>query len=151
MKELKSLINKFRFSDQFVVNKTAEFLSNNSTADIVENLNRQQLVEGEDSLGKDLGGYSLQRTVERRDAGRQTDFIDLKFTGDFHDSIFAQGKTNGNTKASLVMGSVGDKWDEIQEDVRFKDAIGLNQENLNRVGDMIAEHLIKELNKYYEV
>ena len=149
MKELLSLIQKFRDSNTFVAQRSAEFLSNNSTADIIEKYNREQLAEGEDADGNDLGGYGMRRTVERKDAGLQTDFIDLKFSGDFYDSIFAQGELKGSTRVNLKIDSIGDKWEEIKHDERFENALGLTQENADKVGVSLAEHIAKELNKYY--
>ena len=106
----------------------------------------------EDALGKDLGEYGAWRKAEREERGLQTDFIDLRFENNFYESIYAEGKLVGAKKASLLIDSLSPQdWDAIKEDGRFKDALGLNQKNLDKIGIMIADYLTKELTKYFTV
>ena len=148
--KLKSFANRLRLSSQFVANKTATYFSDNAISSIVEDFNRKQLEGGGDSEGDGLGEYSPQRIEERLAAGKQVDWIDLNFTGEAYERIEARGQLAGN-KPSLVIEGLGDKWDSIREDNRFNMAVGLTQKNIDIVGNMLADHLTKELTQYWTV
>ena len=149
--KLLNFINKFKTSQEFAAKQAVIFLNNNSNAKIIEDFNRQQLSKGKDANGNELGDYGELRTGQRIAAGKQVGFIDLKFTETFHNSIYINpGLKNAKTPAIFV-GSSDPKFDDIMKDDRFKKALGLNEEDRNKVGFMIAQHVRNELIKYYKV
>ena len=102
---------------------------------------------------KTLGEYGAWRTQQRSEVGLQTDFIDLKFGGDFHESIFAEGTASthkSGARAAININTTSpEDWNAISEDDRFKDALGINAENRDKLGVQIANHIQKELLNYY--
>jgi len=153
-KILRDFAAKFRKSKQVAACLADEYLRKNDVAQVIEDFNREQLAKGKDSNDEELGDYSEWRTRERIIAGKQIAFIDLKFRGEFYDNIFASSKLasagcHGAKKAVLVMGNTDPKLADINADSRFKDAIGLNEKNRDKVAFMIATHIQKELIKYY--
>ena len=149
--KLLTFINKFKSSQQFAAKEVVVFLKNNTNAKIIEDFNRQQLAKGKDSNEKEVGDYSELRTGQRLLAGKQVGFIDLNFTGEFYESIFVNSGLVTDKKPALFVGSSDSKFGDIIEDERFKEVLGLNQENRDKVGFMIAQHLQKELLRYYSV
>ena len=149
--KLLTFINKFKSSQQFAAKEVVVFLKNNTNAKIIEDFNRQQLAKGKDSKDVKLGDYGETRSWERERAGLQVGFIDLKFTEKFHESIFVNSGLITDKKAALFVGSSDPKFGDIMDDERFKSALGLNQEDRDKVGFMIAQHLQKELLRYYSV
>ena len=151
--KLKAFISKFRDSKRIATSRTVDFLRDNTTAGIIEDFNRKQLAKGRDANDKELGNYSEMRTMQRIAAGKQVRFIDLKFTGEWYDNIFASSKMVGK-KPALVMGNTEiEKTESINSDKqhRFDNALGLNEENRDKVGMMVALHIRNELLKYYMV
>ena len=147
---LKIFAQKLRNSKQFAANKSVDYINNNSTSKIIGDYNREQMLEGEDADRKDLGEYGAWRTTQRAEVGLQTDFIDLKFEGNFHESIYGEGKLLSAAKPAVVISTTSpEDWNAISEDERFKKALGLNQNNRDKVGMMIALEIQKELLKYY--
>lgn len=147
--KLKNFISKFRKSKSVAAKIAVNHISNGSLQNIIETMNRGQLKEGEDATGKDLGEYGAWRKAQREEVGLQTDFIDLKFEGNFYESIYAEGKMKNNKPAISIDTTSPEDWNAIREDDRFKDALGLNQENRDKVGMMIATEIRNELLKYY--
>ena len=153
-KKLLTFIQRLRTSRAFAANKVVDFVNGNNISKMIADFNRGQLKEGKDAYGIDLGTYGIWRTEQREERGLQTDFIDLKFEGNFHESIYAEGELKGGVKAKafLNINTISpEDWDAIAEDKRFEDALGLNEKNRDALGMMIAQHLQKELLKYYSV
>lgn len=148
--KLFTFINKLRTSKDFVTKATVVFLRNNTNSNIIAEYNKQQMLKGKDSKGEQLGDYSELRTAQRMLAGKQVGYIDLNFTGQFYDSIYIDSGVVGNSPV-LTVNSDDPKLDDIMDDDRFKDALGLDQTDRDKVGMMIATHLQKELLKYYSV
>lgn len=145
-------IDKFRLSRQFAAKVAVDYLSNNSVGKIIADFNRKQLLEGEDAAGKDLGEYGIWRKLQRQEVGLQTEFIDLKFEGKFHQSIFVEGKLLSAKAPAVVVDVISpEDWDAISEDSRFKDALGLNQEHRDKVAFMVAMEIRDKLVRYYNV
>ncbi len=153
-KSLKTFAQKLRMSVTFASNKAVEYMNGSGFSTLVSKLNALQLSKGEDANRKDLGEYGAWRTQQRAEKGLQTDFIDLKFEGNFHESIFAEGELSSHARgarASLKIDTTSpEDWDAISEDSRFKDALGLNQENRDDIGYRIALEIQQELLKYYK-
>ena len=150
--KLLSFINKFKNSELFAAKQTVEFLRNSSTSKIIADYNRKQLSEGKGSDDKELGDYGELRTMQRVAAGKQVGFIDLKFEGDFHESIFADSGLITAKQPGIEIQSNDPKWGtDISQDERFKNALGLTGENRDKIGFMIATYIRNELVKYYKV
>jgi|2_EtaG_2_1085320.scaffolds.fasta_scaffold36238_2 hypothetical protein len=146
--KLKSFIAKFRKSEQFAAKVAVDCFQNEGKG--VAYFNRKRLSAGEDAEGKDLGEYGVWRTEQREERGLQTEFIDLKFEGKFHESIYTEGKLlSAKTPAVVFKTTSPEDWAAIQEDNRFKDALGLNQEDRNKVGMMVALEIRNKLLQYY--
>ncbi len=151
-KKLKTFIQKFKMSEQFSANIAVDYLSKNSVSKIIADFNRKQLEQGLGADDKDLGEYGAWRTEQREERGLQTDFIDLKFENKFHQSIFVEGKLLSAKKPAVAFDTTSpEDWAAIQEDVRFENAIGLNQEDRDKVGFMVAMEIRNKLLKYYKV
>ena len=149
-KALKDFIAKFRQSEQIATIKAVDYLSNGGVSNIIAEYNRKQMLEGEDSNEQDLGQYGAWRTMQRDERGLQTGFIDLKFDGNFHESIYVEGEILANRPAVVINTTSPEDWNAIKEDDRFKDALGLKGENRDKVGMMIALEIQKGLLNYYK-
>lgn len=107
--------------------------------DIVD-LNRVQLqIFGVDASGKPLGEYAQLSKKLREERGLQTDFIDLRFTGESQDSM--KIKQKDDTSYELVADTIN--WDTN----RFDDAIGLVDENEDKLTDIIIKQLEFEIER----
>ncbi len=151
-KKFRLFIDKFKLSQQFAAKTAVDYLSKSSVAQIIADFNRKQLLEGRDATGKDLGEYGVWRKEQREEKGLQTEFIDLKFEGKFHQSIFVEGKLITPKTPAVQFGTTSpEDLDAIQEDVRFEDAVGLDQESRDKVAFMVAMEIRNKLIKYYRV
>ena len=148
--KLLAFISKFKTSQQFASKTAVNYLNTNGVGTIIGDFNRKQMSEGKDSNDKELGNYGELRTGQRLLVGKQVGFIDLKFTETFHKSIFVNSGMITDKKPIITIGSTDPKFGDIMEDDRFKDALGLNQEDRNKVGMMVAMEIQKELLKYYK-
>ena len=149
--KLLTFINKFRNSETYAAEQVVIFLKSNTAAKIIEDYNRLQLSKGKDSKDKQLGDYGELRAMQRVFAGKQVNFIDLKFEGDFHKSIFSNAGLKSAKRPAIFIGSTDPKFEDIMKDERFTDALGLNEADRDKVGFMIAMHLQVQLMKYYNV
>jgi|AntAceMinimDraft_4_1070372.scaffolds.fasta_scaffold79713_2 hypothetical protein len=154
--KLKDFIAKFRQSQQKATIAAVNAI-NNDDGDIYE-LNRKQMAVGQDAEGEQFGEYDGGHEKGnkrgwaryRESRGKQTEYIDLHFYGKFYDSIYTQGKAMSVKKPALIIDAKGQRWEDLQKDERFKKALGLNQENRDKVGMMIALEIQKELLRYYK-
>lgn len=121
-------------------------ISNNSIEDNSENildLNRSQmLVSGIDSEGDSLGEYSAFTVQKRKDKGLQTEFIDLRYTGEFQDSLILQ-----QDKDAYFIGALDPKWqDEIQP--RWPDALGLTEDSESKVTEILTNEIDIKVDRF---
>lgn len=95
--------------------------------------------EGIDSLGRSLGDYSLFTVAMKRAEGQRYDHVTLKDTGRFHDSFTVR--------------VTGDGWIQDADDTSFYDeplfevwgidVLGITDENMKYIKEMIVENYIK--------
>ena len=65
-----------------------------SASEQIEQLNREQLEKGIKSTGEELGDYVGYYREVRVKQGLQVDYVDLKVTGKFYNSIYAKREGN---------------------------------------------------------
>jgi len=116
-----------------------EALQNNHKE--VLDINREQLEQGEDSSGKDMGFYSPMYAEYK---GKSSP-IDLKNTGDYHEAMY------------LVIDKVGtDVRDRDYKDQRLKayvkkktggDPLGINPKNKGKMSDVVRPEFTKLFRK----
>lgn len=143
MGTVEDLIVKLKNLPTFV-----DLVGDNSIAeneDTIIDLNKaQMIVLGIDADGDQLGEYTPYSSQIREAAGLQTEFIDLRFTGDFQDSIELNLTPNG-----YEIDATDEKWtDKIEP--RFPDALGLIDDNEDRVTNIITSKIEKESEKYFQ-
>jgi hypothetical protein len=115
--------------------------------------NQEQLLKGEDSEGKlktdefnPYGSYKSKKWIEKRKAiGRQTNYVDLNFSGDFQKSMFVKFDALG---FSLGLDAT-DKKKDILIHHWGETILGLNDANFEWLLDVITEDLYTGLNNYF--
>lgn len=117
---------------------------NESLQALAIKLNREQLSnQGVDSTGTKLGSYADRSAYLRSQAGLQTNFIDLNFSGDFQDQFIIQDATGDsifsinseNWKRNILVERLGTR-PGFGEDI-----FGLTKENLEVLKDAMREPL----------
>ena len=98
-----------------------------------------QLYEkGIDSLSDSLGDYSDFTIGLKRQKGQRTDHITLKDTGDFYNSFRVSV-----TKSAIVINATTQKEDNDLAEQFGQEIIGLTDENLEVITQMILTNIIK--------
>lgn len=108
-------------------------------------LNTEQLSEGKLSNGRDMGFYRSQDYAELKKAiGKNGDFVDLNFTGDFYGSFIVE-----MTQNSIGVSATDKKTADLEE--RYsEDIFGLTNENFQEFKDYIfKETLIENFKKRF--
>jgi len=107
-------------------------------------LNKGQLLAGEDSMGKEFGDYKSASWVrKRKKKGLQIGHIDLKFDGNFQKNMFVD-----ISGAGIKIGSKDDKTEQLVHHWG-DDIFGLSQENLDALTEEIATDLANDLKTYF--
>ncbi len=133
--------------------------------DIIDTNKANMLVLGIDNAGDQLGEYAPLSVIKRKAKGLQTGFIDLRFEGGFQDGIVVE-KIG---LAEFDMTSTDEKWSQSNSvDIsgvnisasdldagrslseRWPDAIGLTDENENKLTGELIEKVDKDINEYLE-
>lgn len=136
MGTVEDLIIKLKELPQFIEEVVDNYLTDNEE-DVLD-LNKAQLLNaGVDSEGVPLGEYSARTKEERQKKGLQTDFIDLRYTGEFQDKMDLI-KTG---EAERTLTSTDSKWQSGELSDRFPDAIGLTPVS----EDILTDAIIKEI------
>ena len=108
--------------------------------------NQEQLLDGKDSNDKKLGNYKDPDWIrKRKKKGRQVEYVDLNFEGDFQKSMFVKFDTVG---MSLGLDAT-DKKKDILIHHWGEDILGLNDENFDWLLDVIVEDLFNGLKAYF--
>jgi len=115
--------------------------------------NREQLLKGEDSEGKlktaehdPYGGYKSASWIKKRKKkGRQTQYVDLRFSGDFQKSMFVKFDS---TALSFGIDAT-DKKKEILIHHWGEEILGLNDANWEWLLDTITNDLYTGLKTYF--
>lgn len=103
------------------------------------NTEEQLYEEGVDSLGRSLGDYSVFTIQEKRSKGQRYDHVTLKDTGDFYDSFTVRVTNDGWTQDA----DDSSKYDEPLFEVWGIDVLGITDENMKYIKEMIIDNYIK--------
>ena len=103
------------------------------------NTEEQLYEEGVDSLGRSLGDYSVFTIQEKRSKGQRYDHVTLKDTGDFYDSFTVRVTNDGWTQDA----DDSSKYDEPLFEVWGIDVLGITDENMKYIKEMIVDNYIK--------
>ncbi len=147
--DIRDLIEKLKSLPSFVEDKADEAIE--SDKEHILDLNKaQMLVAGVDNEGISLGDYSPKSVQIRQKKGLQTDHIDLRFTGDFQDSL----RIDKKKKAEFDLTATDGKWagNEITPNLsqQWPDALGLTDDNEDKVTENTTGHIEREAEKYFE-
>lgn len=113
----------------------------------IEQLNREQLEKGLLSTGGQIGDYGGYYREVRGEMGLQVDYVDLKVTGKFHNSIYAKREGNeyeifstdtASKVQSLIYGGNGVRKGGFGEEI-----FGLTDENKLTVKGLTRDTLIE--------
>lgn len=127
-----------------VVEKVADIAIEENESDIVALNIAQMVVLGVDNEGVQLGEYAPMSVQIREEEELQTDYIDLRFTGDFQESIELNATAEG-----FEIDATDSKWKNHIER-RFPDALGLTDENEDRLTDVITKYIESASERYFE-
>ena len=142
MQTVEQLIDKLKELPEFVKDVCENSIEDNNQ-DIVD-LNREQLrVRGIDMEGDKLGEYTPYSKKLREEKGLQTDFIDLRDTGDFQDSI----KLKKKDRLKYEFEATDPKWEDILQP-RWPDALGLTPDNEEDLTILVTSILEKQVDNY---
>lgn len=95
--------------------------------------------QGVDSLGRSLGDYSPFTVSMKRFKGDRYDHITLNDEGDFHNSFTVRVVADGWIQDA----DDSSKYDEPLFEVYGLDVLGITDENLKYIQEMIIENFIK--------
>lgn len=118
-----------------------------SASEQIEQLNREQLEKGIKSTGEELGDYVGYYREVRVKKGLQVDYVDLKVTGKFYNSIYAKREgneyeifsTDTDSKVqALIYGGNGVRKGGFGEEI-----FGLTDENKLTVKGLMRDTLIE--------
>lgn len=108
--------------------------------------NREQLEKGKKSDGDDLGDYGGYYREMRGEAGYQVDYVDLKRTGKFYESIYARlegeeveifSTDNAEKVQALIFGGNGVRKGGFGEEI-----FGLTDENKDKTKQLTTDEII---------
>ena len=117
-----------------------------SVREKAEELNREQLEKGLNAKGEQIGEYGGFYVDEREKKGLQTDYVDLKVTGKFHNSIYVKKEgedveifsdDNAQKVQSLLKGGNGVRKGGFGEEI-----FGLTNESKEITKEMARETII---------
>lgn len=144
MNTVEDLITDLTALPEFI-NEIVEFTMEDKSEDI-EDFNRTQLQQkGVDAFGKALGDYAQSTIREREKRGLQTSYVDLKFTGKFQNDIELNKKSD--LTYDLTSGDV--KWQSGELSDKYPEAIGLTDENEDRLTELIIKNIEFRLDKIF--
>lgn len=147
-KTVEDLIAKLKNLPEFV-KKVGSGNIEESKDDIL-NLNKEQmLTKGIDADGAPLGDYAPESVEIRKEKGLQTDHIDLRFTGEFQDSMklnkqgdkFEIDATDPKWDGNALARSLRDQW---------PDALGLTDESEEAVTKKLTDKISSAVDKYLD-
>lgn len=150
--QLKALLNKIKGNKPAFVDiariYVVQWLTEN--AEILADMNREQLSEGFYANGDAIQpGYSELWGEIRGVNGKQTEFVDLNFEGDFYKSIIVKPMLNQvffDTSDFKIRKTKLQRGGKV--DLKQGGALGLNAENALQVGWLAAAGIRDNLMKY---
>lgn len=95
--------------------------------------------EGIDSLGRKLGDYAPSTIAYKRRKGQRYDHVTLKDEGDFYNSF----NVKVNVNEIIIDADDSSKYNKPLFEVWGVDVLGLTDENMNYIKEMILENYIK--------
>jgi len=139
--EFKRFIKKFGQLKVFTEDQVSRIMAKNK--DNIEDANVDQMYEdGENVGGASLGEYTLFTKIQKRKKGQKTDHITLRDTGAFHKSI----KLKANSKLRYDLIATDLKKEKLEK--RFGKLTGLNEENLNRLRNILIRELKTSIDQF---
>ena len=103
------------------------------------NTEEQLYEDGVDSLGRSLGDYSVFTIQEKKSNGQRYDHVTLKDSGDFYDSFTVRVTNDGWAQDA----DDSSKYDEPLFEVWGIDVLGITDENMKYIKEMIIDNYIK--------
>jgi len=94
--------------------------------------------EGIDSLGRKLGDYAPSTIAYKRRKGQRYDHVTLKDEGDFYNSF----NIKVNVNEIIIDADDSSKYNKPLFEVWGVDVLGLTDENMNYIKEMILENYI---------
>lgn len=95
--------------------------------------------EGIDSLGRKLGDYAPSTIAYKRRKGQRYDHVTLKDEGDFYNSF----NIKVNVNEIIIDADDSSKYNKPLFEVWGVDVLGLTDENMTYIKEMILENYIK--------
>jgi len=95
--------------------------------------------EGIDSLGRKLGDYAPSTIAYKRRKGQRYDHVTLKDEGDFYNSF----NVKVNVNEIIIDADDSSKYNKPLFEVWGVDVLGLTDDNMNYIKEMILENYIK--------
>lgn len=95
--------------------------------------------EGIDSLGRKLGDYAPSTIAYKRRKGQRYDHVTLKDEGDFYNSF----NVKVNVNEIIIDADDSSKYNKPLFEVWGVDVLGLTDENMTYIKEMILENYIK--------
>lgn len=95
--------------------------------------------EGIDSLGRKLGNYAPSTIAYKRRKGQRYDHVTLKDEGDFYNSF----NVKVNVNEIIIDADDSSKYNKPLFEVWGVDVLGLTDDNMNYIKEMILENYIK--------
>ena len=152
VENLKKFALKLGQTQNFITNETVAILNQKEVADDIEDFNTLQMIkEGVGADNVPFGNYAPASVDIRHYAELQAEYIDLHFTGDFHESVTAEAFKSGKEPV-VELGSTDPKWEGIlKPQKRFEAALGLTEENAIKVGGLIAPLLAQRISNFWKI
>ena len=95
--------------------------------------------EGIDSLGRKLGDYAPSTIAYKRRKGQRYDHVTLKDEGDFYNSF----NVKVNVNEIIIDADDSSKYNKPLFEVWGVDVLGLTDDNMNYIKEMILDNYIK--------
>lgn len=117
------------------------FAVDNDVQDEMIRINTEDQLEEEgiDSLGRKLGDYAPSTIAYKRRKGQRYDHVTLKDEGDFYNSF----NVKVNVNEIIIDADDSSKYNKPLFEVWGVDVLGLTDDNMNYIKEMILENYIK--------
>jgi len=142
-----------------VINDELPAINEISAVTALSILKQRIIDDGIGSNGASLGRYSPSYVKTRKRNNKQTDHVDLQFTGDmWRDIGVVSSELKGNTAITVVTAknSISRKGGQTTEDIMFNNAerygdfMSLSPEEEQQVADVFDIELQKVIDKIFE-
>lgn len=152
VENLKKFALKLGQTPNFIVSETVDIMKDGNIKDAAKKMNITQMDGGVGSDEQKFGEYTYPSVQMKTEKGQFTDYIILKDTGDFRESIFIKSDQVDAKTPAMTFGATDSKWGEfIQPQDRFAKALGLTKENAIKVGGLIAPLLAQRISNFWKI